>query len=305
MFSEYPIVVYVVGAAGDSDSNPNDNQNNNAAAGLDAGLGLSLEWDPILFDRLIVVHADPITVMTDNKKKISFNFNKLRSMLVRVRVGVQVDADQMVGPNCDKMFSATEQEVTADYPYPIMPVHWMTRYKRAPTPTPPPPPLPPGVSQPTLEASISSSPAAHPAPDVDRFAKFSIKYPGDAAGVDCSIRNGNGGDGGDTLCAASNISGSKAVGIGVPGFSPRIRWAHAHPTWTFHALAFIADALLCKLSTSEWQRTSRVQKAIMGSESTELPAPNPRQFMTEDEDMLNILLWRYRKHKQWCKLDPM
>ena len=27
--------------------------------------------------------------------------------------------------------------------------------------------------------------------------------------------------------------------------------------------------------------------------------------MTEDEDVLNILLWRYRKHKQWCKWDPM
>jgi hypothetical protein len=27
--------------------------------------------------------------------------------------------------------------------------------------------------------------------------------------------------------------------------------------------------------------------------------------MTEDEDLLNILLWRYRARKQWCKWDPM
>lgn len=33
------------------------------------------------------------------------------------------------GPNCDKLFDATEREVTADYPFPIMPVHWMSRYK--------------------------------------------------------------------------------------------------------------------------------------------------------------------------------
>merc|ERR1711908_113105 len=33
------------------------------------------------------------------------------------------------------------------------------------------------------------------------------------------------------------------------------------------------------------------------------PVPNPRQYMGEDEDLLNVLLWRYRKYKLWCKWD--
>ena len=50
-----------------------------------------------------------------------------QSCPLKVRVAVQVDADMLVGPLCDKLFDATEREITAEYPYPIMPVHWMTR----------------------------------------------------------------------------------------------------------------------------------------------------------------------------------
>ena len=42
--------------------------------------------------------------------------------------GCQLDADMIVGKYCDRLFDATEKEVTPQYPYPIMPVHWMTRY---------------------------------------------------------------------------------------------------------------------------------------------------------------------------------
>lgn len=65
-------------------------------------------------------------------------------------------------------------------------------------------------------------------------------------------------------------------------FPPRIRWAHAHPTWTYHALPFIADALLAKLGPTQWQQSRRVQAAIGHT----IPKPNPRQFMHQDEDML-------------------
>jgi hypothetical protein len=75
--------------------------------------------------------ANKISEMAEgsDKNRMSFNFNKFRSMILRVKVGVQLDADMLLGPNCDKLFDATEREITAEYPYPIMPVHWMSRYK--------------------------------------------------------------------------------------------------------------------------------------------------------------------------------
>ena len=80
-------------------------------------------------------------------------------------------------------------------------------------------------------------------------------------------------------------------------FPDRIRWAHAHPTWTYHALPFITDALLAKLDFVAWSNLPRVVKAIGST-----PEQNPSVYMREDEDMLNILLWRYKKHKQWYVL---
>lgn len=59
---------------------------------------------------------------------VSFNFNKIRAMIAsRVIVGIQLDVDQIVAPGIDRVFAATRQESTASYPFPIMPVHWMSR----------------------------------------------------------------------------------------------------------------------------------------------------------------------------------
>ena len=62
MFSDEPVVMLVVGTE-----------------------RLSVDWDPGIFDRLIVFHVDPIEVMTGGKQ-ISFNFNKLRAMLLPIKV---------------------------------------------------------------------------------------------------------------------------------------------------------------------------------------------------------------------------
>ena len=35
--------------------------------------------------------------------------------MLRVKIGVQLDADMVVGPNCDKLFGATAREVNAGY----------------------------------------------------------------------------------------------------------------------------------------------------------------------------------------------
>lgn len=80
------------------------------------------EWTPERFPRMILMHAKKLGVGQ------KFNFNKLRSMIfTKVRTGIVVDSDQFVSGGVDEMFHRTFEEVTAQYPYPIMPVHWMSR----------------------------------------------------------------------------------------------------------------------------------------------------------------------------------
>jgi hypothetical protein len=67
---------------------------------------------------------------------------------------------------------------------------------------------------------------------------------------------------------------------------------------TLKALPFIADALQCKVDHAGWSNNPRVTQALGAN-----PLKNPPQYMGEDEDLLNILLWRYVAHKQWCKWD--
>ena len=49
---------------------------------------LSLDWDPVVFPRLIVIHANGMESM-QTRRRVSFNFNKFRSMMLRIKVGVQ------------------------------------------------------------------------------------------------------------------------------------------------------------------------------------------------------------------------
>ena len=103
------------------------------------------------------------------------------------------------------------------------------------------------------------------------------------------------------LCrhSSTNLSSCRYTVVGdrnEPGFPQyRDRWVHAHPTWTFYAIPFVADGLLSKLSFEKWAKQPRVIKAIAEPKIL----PNPDFFMNEDEDLFNIMLWRYRKHKQW------
>jgi hypothetical protein len=229
LFSKHPIIVYVVDT-----------------------VEISVDWDPLVFPRLIVIHANGIAKSTispgasAHTVPVSFNFEKFRSMMLRIKIGVQLDADMINGPNCDKLFDATERESTAQYPYPILPVHWMSRYKER-------------------------------GQKIDGYPMYATSYPG---------------DGTDGKGAGESTTTAKQ-------FPPRDRWAHAHPTWTFHALPFMLDALTCKLWPEIWESSPRVIEAMGGIK----PLRNPVHYMQEDEDLLNILLWRYKKHKQWCKWD--
>lgn len=74
------------------------------------------------FKNLILLEAEP---MPEGE---SFNYNKFRAMLLaKVRTGIELDSDQLVVRGVDHMFLRTSQEVTKDYPYPILPVHWMSK----------------------------------------------------------------------------------------------------------------------------------------------------------------------------------
>jgi len=81
-------------------------------------------WTPQRFPRLVLMHAR--SVVTEVSQ--SFNFNKLTSMLfTKVKTGIALDADQWVNHGLDYLFERAAEETTANYPYPILPVHWMSR----------------------------------------------------------------------------------------------------------------------------------------------------------------------------------
>jgi len=73
-------------------------------------------------ERLILLEAKPLP------EGESFNYNKFRAMLFsRARTGIELDSDQLVLRGVDRMFARTAEEVTRAYPYPILPVHWMSK----------------------------------------------------------------------------------------------------------------------------------------------------------------------------------
>jgi len=88
------------------------------------GFSTPTDWTAEKFPQLVLLHAAPIPANAGR----SFNFNKFRAMMLsRVRVGVQLDSDQFVAPGVDAIFQRTEQEITKDYPFPILPVHFLDR----------------------------------------------------------------------------------------------------------------------------------------------------------------------------------
>lgn len=48
-------------------------------------------------------------------------------LFTKVKGGVVLDADQWVNRGVDAMVERAFEETTRDYPYPVMPVHWMSR----------------------------------------------------------------------------------------------------------------------------------------------------------------------------------
>lgn len=66
-----------------------------------------------------------------------------------------------------------------------------------------------------------------------------------------------------------------------------MRWGHAHPTWSYQALPFLA----------RW-----TSYALVGRHAG-APGWFLEQGPLEDEDVLNVALWAENATKQWCKYD--
>lgn len=83
------------------------------------------EWSAARLPHVVVLRAVPLKNVSSYTR---FNFNKFRAMtFARVRTGMVLDADQFVVRGVDNLFDRTKEEVTEKYPYPILPVHWMSR----------------------------------------------------------------------------------------------------------------------------------------------------------------------------------
>ena len=62
-------------------------------------------WTPKRFPKMVLLHMGPLPVIGSLAR--SFNFNKMRAMIIaRIKVGVQLDADQFVAPGVDAIFGA-------------------------------------------------------------------------------------------------------------------------------------------------------------------------------------------------------
>lgn len=215
LFSSRPIVVVVVGDA----------------------FVPPMSWHHLLNVIVYRIHPIPST-------RVSFNFNKLRAMVAaRAVVGIQLDTDQIIFTGMDRVFKATRREINAQYPWPMLPVHWMSR----------------------------------------------DAYPG-----------------------------SPYLGYAFKLYEGRhtMRWGHAHPTWSYWALPFLCDLLLERLraevpdgkrlrvwNLSEANSIGLLEVLRRGDQSRGERPSSYKGWMIEDEDMLNVALWRDGVDKAWCKFD--
>jgi len=86
------------------------------------GAYLPKEWTPERFPRMVLMQGRDVPLGK------SFNFNKLKAMLfTKVRTGIVLDADQWINNGTDYMFRRAREEGGAAHPFPILPVHWMSR----------------------------------------------------------------------------------------------------------------------------------------------------------------------------------
>eukprot|EP00928_Gymnodinium_smaydae_P085697 TRINITY_DN6925_c0_g1_i1.p1 TRINITY_DN6925_c0_g1~~TRINITY_DN6925_c0_g1_i1.p1 ORF type:complete len:476 (+),score=44.49 TRINITY_DN6925_c0_g1_i1:53-1429(+) len=176
-----------------------------------------LHMTPEHFPNLVIMHGKSTTSIEK-----SFNFNKLTTMLfTKVGSGVALDADQFANRGIDSLLERVGEETTDDYPFPIMPVHWMSRDPRS----------------------------------SDMKSGYPAGYSWTFVSADAPKRT--------------------------------MRWGHAHPSWSYQALPWLA----------KWTSYA------LAPNRTHPPKWLVDQGYIEDEDLLNVGMWADGARKQWCKYD--
>mmetsp|Transcript_5819 Transcript_5819/g.13855 ORF Transcript_5819/g.13855 Transcript_5819/m.13855 type:complete len:734 (+) Transcript_5819:119-2320(+) len=95
-----------------------------------------------------------------------------------------------------------------------------------------------------------------------------------------------------------------------------MRWVHAHPTWSYWALPFYVDCLFMRIAPIVMVGKEIRLFRFDGSQDMDMQhmldiAPSGKEvrraiierWMISDEPMLNVLLWKAKVTKQWCKYD--
>eukprot|EP00047_Mylnosiga_fluctuans_P013259 m.30467 g.30467 ORF g.30467 m.30467 type:complete len:465 (-) comp4782_c0_seq1:401-1795(-) len=156
------------------------------------------EWNPRLYPRLIVMHAQSTAAAQPLPPE---SWRWLAMITARIRTGVQLDTSMMLLPGADVLFERTRVHITARYPFFVLPMHWMSRDPRA--------------GDYPMYAFIPPAP-----------------------------------------------------------INRTMRWGHAHPTWTYHALGMITE-LYYRVLSGEFSGY-------------------------QDEDVANMISWEKGLTKQWC-----
>ena len=97
-FSVYPIIVFHVGMA------------------------TPLHWSPRIFPRLVLLSITELPLTTGYSSTLL-----LAAVISHVETGIFLNYNALVFPGIDELFKAAEREITREYPYPIMPAHFLNK----------------------------------------------------------------------------------------------------------------------------------------------------------------------------------
>jgi len=91
---------------------------------MNFGMVTPQEWNEEAHPQMVLLHSSPLPAHAAR----SASLDKLRAILLaRLKVGIVVDFDGWVGPRVDIMFKRTQEEVTKEYPLPVLPVHFLDK----------------------------------------------------------------------------------------------------------------------------------------------------------------------------------
>lgn len=89
---------------------------------LHAGMATPLHWSPRIFPRLVLLSINDLPIALGHDYTLL-----LAAVICRVQTGILLNHNSLVFPGIDRLFIAAEHEINAQYPYPIMPAHFINK----------------------------------------------------------------------------------------------------------------------------------------------------------------------------------